>query len=124
MITVQQRDKNLQGETMNGQVLELENVTKRFGDFTAVLDVSLLDVRPCIGYLPEEPGDLRHRAPAAGEAAIQYGSTNITVDNLPDIIHRGLSYGIRHRLYVARGVDVASVREIEATRVRFGRADA
>jgi ABC-2 type transport system ATP-binding protein len=85
---------------MNGQVLELENVTKRFGDFTAVDDVSLtiprgsiygflgpngagktttirmifdiikptsgritilgastaLDVRPRIGYLPEEKG--------------------------------------------------------------------
>jgi ABC-2 type transport system ATP-binding protein len=85
---------------MNGQVLELENVTKRFGDFTAVHDVSLtiprgsiygflgpngagktttlrmifdiikptsgritilgastaLDVRPRIGYLPEEKG--------------------------------------------------------------------
>lgn len=85
---------------MNDQVLELENVTKRFGDFTAVQDVSLsiprgsiygflgpngagktttirmifdiikptsgrikilgassaLDVRPRIGYLPEEKG--------------------------------------------------------------------
>ncbi|HEY3515431.1 MAG TPA: ATP-binding cassette domain-containing protein [Gammaproteobacteria bacterium] len=85
---------------MNAHVLELENVTKRFGDFTAVHDVSLtiprgstygflgpngagktttirmifdiikptsgritilgartaLDVRPRIGYLPEEKG--------------------------------------------------------------------
>ncbi len=85
---------------MNERVLELENVTKRFGDFTAVRDVSLtiprgstygflgpngagktttirmifdiikptsgritilgaptaLDVRPRIGYLPEEKG--------------------------------------------------------------------
>jgi ABC-2 type transport system ATP-binding protein len=85
---------------MNGPVLELESVTKRFGDFTAVHDMSLaiprgslygflgpngagktttirmifdiikptsgritilgassaLDVRACIGYLPEEKG--------------------------------------------------------------------
>jgi ABC-2 type transport system ATP-binding protein len=94
------RDENRQGETMNDRVLELENVTKRFGAFKAVDDVSLsiprgsiygflgpngagktttirmifdiirpssgritilgapsaLDVRPRIGYLPEEKG--------------------------------------------------------------------
>jgi len=60
---------------------------------------------------------------AAGEAAIQYWSTNLTVDNLPDAIHGGLNYEIRRRLYVARGVDVATVREIEATRVRVGAFD-
>ena len=37
---------------MNSQVLELENVTKRFGDFTAVHDVSLKIPRGSIyGFL-------------------------------------------------------------------------
>ena len=94
---------------MKDQVLELENVTKRFGDFTAVNDVSLsiprgsiygflgpngagktttirmifdilkptsgritilgassaLDVRPRIGYLPEEKGLYKAMTPAS-----------------------------------------------------------
>jgi ABC-2 type transport system ATP-binding protein len=94
---------------MNGPVLELENVTKRFGDFMAVHDVSLtiprgsiygflgpngagktttirmifdiikptsgritilgastaLDVRPRIGYLPEEKGLYKKMTAAA-----------------------------------------------------------
>ncbi len=94
---------------MKDHVLELENVTKRFGDFTAVRDVSLkiprgsiygflgpngagktttirmifdifkptsgritilgassaLDVRPRIGYLPEEKGLYKAMTPAA-----------------------------------------------------------
>jgi ABC-2 type transport system ATP-binding protein len=40
------------GETMKDQVLELENVTKRFGDFTAVSDVSFAIPRGSIyGFL-------------------------------------------------------------------------
>src|SRR6478609_11608178 len=40
------------GEQMSGHVLELENVTKRFGDFTAVRDVSLTIPRGSIyGFL-------------------------------------------------------------------------
>lgn len=60
---------------------------------------------------------------AAGKAAIQYWSTNLTVDNLPDQIRGALDYEVRRRLYVARGVDLATVREIEATRVRIGTFD-
>jgi len=59
----------------------------------------------------------------ASEAAIQYWSTNLTVDNLPDLIRGGLNAEIRRRLYIARGVDVAAVGEIEATRVRVGTFD-
>ena len=44
-------DEN-KGETMNDKVLELENVTKRFGDFTAVHGVSLAIPRGSIyGFL-------------------------------------------------------------------------
>jgi ABC-2 type transport system permease protein len=60
---------------------------------------------------------------AAGKAAIQYWSTNLTVDNLPDQIRGALDYEVRRRLYVARGVDLATVREIEATRVHIGTFD-
>lgn len=59
----------------------------------------------------------------AGEAAIQYWSTNLAVDNLPDLIRGGLNAEIRRRLYIARGVDVTTVGEIEATRVRVGTFD-
>ena len=42
----------LEGETMNDKVLELDNVTKRFGDFTAVHGVSLTIPRGSIyGFL-------------------------------------------------------------------------
>ena len=62
-------------------------------------------------------------AGAAGEAAIQYWSTNLAVDNLPEMIRGGLNYEVRRRLYVAHGVEFATVREIEATRVRVGTFD-
>jgi ABC-2 type transport system permease protein len=58
-----------------------------------------------------------------GEAAIQYWSTNLAVDNLPEIFRGGLNYEVRRRLYGARGVDFATVREIEATQVRIGSFD-
>jgi len=59
----------------------------------------------------------------AGERAIQYWSTNLTVDDLPDMIRDALNGEVRRRLYVARGLDVAAVREIEETRVRLGTFD-
>ena len=61
-------------------------------------------------------------APAA-QAAIQYWSTNLAVDNLPDRIRDALNDEVRRRLYVARGVDTAMVRDIEETRVRLGAFD-
>lgn len=60
---------------------------------------------------------------AAGSAAIQYWSTNLTDNNLPELIRGALNDEGRRRLYVARGVDVATVREIEETRVRVGAFD-
>lgn len=58
-----------------------------------------------------------------GEAAIQYWSTNLTDNNLPELIRGALNDEARRRLYVARGVDVTTVRQIEATRVPMGAFD-
>jgi len=58
-----------------------------------------------------------------GPEAIQYWSTNLAVDDLPDRIRNALNGETRRRLYVARGVDVATVREIEATYARIGAFD-
>lgn len=60
---------------------------------------------------------------AGGEAAIQYWSPNLTDDGLPDLMRAALNEEVRRRLYVARGVDVATVRGIEQTRVRVGEFD-
>lgn len=60
---------------------------------------------------------------SAGEPAIQYWSANLTVDNLPNLIRDALNDEVRRSRYVTRGVDVATVREIEATRVRVGAFD-
>ncbi|HVQ15689.1 MAG TPA: ABC transporter permease [Vicinamibacterales bacterium] len=58
-----------------------------------------------------------------GDPAIQYWSTNLAVDNLPEIFRGGLNYELRRRLYGARGVDFGTVRQIEATQVRVGSFD-
>jgi len=58
-----------------------------------------------------------------GTEAIQYWSTNLAVNDLPERIRNALNRETRRRLYVARGVDVAQVREIEATYARLGTFD-
>ncbi|HEV7607973.1 MAG TPA: ABC transporter permease [Steroidobacteraceae bacterium] len=58
-----------------------------------------------------------------GTEAIQYWSTNLAVNNLPDLVRNALNAETRRRLYVARGVDVAQVHEIEATYARLGTFD-
>jgi ABC-2 type transport system permease protein len=58
-----------------------------------------------------------------GPEAIQYWSTNLAVNNLPDQIRDALNSETRRRLYVARGVDVSTVRGIEATYARLGTFD-
>ena len=58
-----------------------------------------------------------------GTEAIQYWSTNLAVDDLPERIRNALNRETRRRLYVARGVDVAQVHEIEATYARLGTFD-
>jgi ABC-2 type transport system permease protein len=58
-----------------------------------------------------------------GEEAIQYWSTNLAVENLPEQIRNGLNAETRRRLYTSRGVDVATVRQIEATYARLGTFD-
>jgi ABC-2 type transport system permease protein len=59
----------------------------------------------------------------AAEAPIQYWSTNLAVDNLPELLRNALNGENRRRLYVARGVEPASVREIEHTWLRFDSFD-
>jgi ABC-2 type transport system permease protein len=58
-----------------------------------------------------------------GEPAVQYWSTNLTADNLLGIVRNALSTDAKQRLYVARGVDAAAVRDIEATQVLVGSFD-
>jgi ABC-2 type transport system permease protein len=55
----------------------------------------------------------------AAESPIQYWSTNLAVDNLPDLLRNALNGEYRRRLYVDRGVEVATVREIEHTWLRI-----
>lgn len=70
-----------------------------------------------------DPATRDERRAAAGEPAIQYWSTNLTVDNLPNLIRDTLNRDVRQRLYRARGVDATTVNEIEATSVRLGTFD-
>jgi ABC-2 type transport system permease protein len=58
-----------------------------------------------------------------GEEAIQYWSTNLAVDNLPEQIRNGLNAETRRRLYASRGVDTEAVRQIESTYARLGTFD-
>ena len=62
-------------------------------------------------------------AGSSGETAIQYWSTNLAVDNLPNQIRGGLDYDLKRRLYVSSGVEFATVRQIEDRRVRIGAFD-
>jgi ABC-2 type transport system permease protein len=59
----------------------------------------------------------------AAESPIQYWSTNLAVDNLPELLRNALNGENRRRMYVARGVEPASVREIEHTWLRFDSFD-
>lgn len=59
----------------------------------------------------------------ADESTIQYWSTNLAVNDLPNIIRGGLDFDVRRRLYVARGVDFDTVREVEARHVPVGTFD-
>lgn len=70
-----------------------------------------------------DPATRDERRAAAGEPAIQYWSTNLTVDNLPNLIRDTLNREVRQRLYRARGVDATTVNEIESTSVRLGTFD-
>lgn len=59
----------------------------------------------------------------AAESPIQYWSTNLAVDDLPELIRNALNGENRRRMYVARGVEPASVREIEHTWLRIDSFD-
>lgn len=80
---------------------------------------------PLFAALVIGPGALDEvmRGGGIGDAATQYWSTNLTDDNLPDLMREALNDEARRRLYVARGVDVATVRGVEETRVRVGEFD-
>ncbi|MEO8019928.1 MAG: ABC transporter permease, partial [Pseudomonadota bacterium] len=78
---------------------------------------------PLFAALLIEPDAVNGATRWTGEPAIQYWSTNLAVDNLPEIFRGGLNYEVRRHLYGARGVDFGTVREIEATQVRIGSFD-
>jgi ABC-2 type transport system permease protein len=70
------------------------------------------------------PGALQEALGGANsDDAIQYWSTNLAVGNLLDIIRGGIDYDVRRRLYLARGVDFATVSQVESTRVPIGTFD-
>lgn len=62
-------------------------------------------------------------AGTATDTTLQYWSTNLAVENLPDQIRGGLDYDLRSRLYVAGGIEAARVRGIEDRHVRMGAFD-
>ena len=81
---------------------------------------------PLFAALLIEPDALDEAVRGGGgvaEPTVQYWSTNLTVDNLPSLIREALNAEVRRRLYVGRGVEAATVREIEAVRVRVGAFD-
>jgi ABC-2 type transport system permease protein len=78
---------------------------------------------PLFAALLLEPDAVAGAMRWTGDPAIQYWSTNLSVNDLPELINNALNSETRRRLYVARGVDAATVREIEATWARLGTFD-
>jgi ABC-2 type transport system permease protein len=78
---------------------------------------------PLFAALLLEPDAVAGAMRWTGAEAIQYWSTNLAVNDLPELINNALNGETRRRLYVTRGVDAAKVREIEATWARLGRFD-
>lgn len=78
---------------------------------------------PLFAALLLEPDAVEGATRWTGTEAIQYWSTNLAVDDLPQRIRNALNRETRRRLYVARGVDAITVREIEATYARLGAFD-
>ena len=70
-----------------------------------------------------EPDAVEGATRWTGEPAIQYWSTNLAVDDLPEIFRGGLNYEVRRRLYAERGVEFSTVRSVEGTQVRIGSFD-
>lgn len=58
-----------------------------------------------------------------GVESIQYWSTNLAVNDLPDLVRNALNGETRRRMYVSQGVDTTRVREIETTYARLGTFD-
>ena len=79
--------------------------------------------QPLFAALIIAPDALAGATRWTGEPAIQYWSTNLAVDDLPDIFRGGLNYEVRRHLYAASGVEFDKVRAIEATQVRIGSFD-
>jgi ABC-2 type transport system permease protein len=79
--------------------------------------------QPLFAALIIEPDAVAGATRWTGEPAIQYWSTNLAVDDLPEIFRGGLNYEVRRHLYAASGVEFDKVRAIEATQVRIGSFD-
>jgi ABC-2 type transport system permease protein len=54
---------------------------------------------------------------------VQYWSSNLIDNDLPDLVRNALNREIREREFVARGVDSEAVRVVQGTRMRFGSFD-
>ena len=83
--------------------------------FAAVIvpaDVSERIVRPGMVALP-----------GSEQAGVQYWSSNLADEDLKDEVERACDEEIRRGEYVARGVDAASVREVQRTHVPFAALD-
>lgn len=61
--------------------------------------------------------------PAGRAAGVQYWSSNVSDDGLRELLARSLNEEIRSREYVARGVGLDVVREVEETRLAVGSFD-
>ena len=62
---------------------------------------------PLFAALLLEPDAVAGAMRWTGAEAIQYWSTNLAVNDLPELINNALNGETRRRLYVARGVDAA-----------------
>jgi ABC-2 type transport system permease protein len=102
---------------LNGErLLELEGGA-RVRPFAAVLIApNALQELLAAGRDPAE-------VPKTAAAPIQYWSTNLTDGALPRLLRDALDEEVRSRLYVERGVDPVTVRQIDQTRIRMSAFD-
>lgn len=54
---------------------------------------------------------------------VQYWSSNLTDNDLPNLLRNALNREIREREFVAQGMDSEAVRAVQGTRMRFGSFD-
>ncbi|KAA3609022.1 MAG: ABC transporter permease [Planctomycetota bacterium] len=57
--------------------------------------------------------------PEEGHQGVQYWSVNLADLDLRSVVERGINNRIREQEYVAKAIDIQTVRQVENTRIRF-----